>query len=964
MNNVEIHYSSYKYLLGIAGSSSVDMYAGTASEQVSLSSHIGKYEISMDDETWAMATADYGTPIWSVNSNRIVVSAAADGRAATLSVAALPEAQETLSCTLTCQFGEMRSSMDVTVSFHSIPEVLDLADSYRLEYGSPIIIAPTLAGQACTSAETDNEFMTAEEADSGNIKGLLLTAIKYTKSTPLSVTFSVDNLTLTRTVDVSINIPSPYTDEFGNQFFADLQDEKELIIRSAYRGENVTSIEYPDYICGLPVKKIAGPLAKNGTADPERLDVVLPNTITSVYFGNSAMTSIVIPNSVTQMGQNAFSGCAGLESVTLGNGITRLEDRTFAQCTSLTTITLPSTLSFIGKNVFNNCQSLTSISIPDSVTTVGDSAFSGCTSLMYITIQDGDNDVSLGNEVFMNCSAVESITMPDSIKQMGSRVFLQCTNLKYVTFGGGISAIPEGTFSYCTDLSQISIPSTITAIGKNAFAGCSNLSQVFFASTLSAIGTSAFANTHLASQQLPLNISSIGESAFPSSTKLQCEYDSNTARTLSDAGYSFYNPGDTSFALRIIDDKVILVKYTGTGTEVETPWCISGIFNAATEQDGAFYNSGITKVTIGYGVTSIGNYAFASCSQLKSVVLAQGVTSIGENAFSNCRVLSEVTLPDNLSMQLSDLPFTKAVTYITSTNSDTGNMLHDANIIFMDKDGNIHSNVHVDAVPATCLEYGKAEGYKCNVEKCNYTSGFEQVEPIGHEYDDPIYEWNDDYTYVTGILVCKRDDSHRETEMVVATSSVKTKASCEVPGTTAYTSASFTNPVFSKQVKEVQDIPALGHDWNTAVYVWSSDNSTVTASRLCWRNASHVQRESVGTTWKLTKSPTETVKGSRTYTSKPFLNEDFSVQTKLVYNVPALSGLKKLSLPSVLKTIESEAFTGGAFECVIIPSGVTTIGDRAFKDCPNLIYVYVPSTVTSISANAFDDSVIVDKGTK
>jgi hypothetical protein len=88
-----------------------------------------------------------------------------------------------------------------------------------------------------------------------------------------------------------------------------------------------------------------------------------------------------IPNSVTSIGEWAFSGCTSLTSVTIGNGVTSIRWWAFGGCTSLTSVTIPDSVTIIWDNAFSGCSSLTSVTIPDSVTSIGTYALSGCTSL-------------------------------------------------------------------------------------------------------------------------------------------------------------------------------------------------------------------------------------------------------------------------------------------------------------------------------------------------------------------------------------------------------------------------------------------------------------------------------------------------------------------------------------------------------------------------------------------------------
>ena len=166
------------------------------------------------------------------------------------------------------------------------------------------------------------------------------------------------------------------------------------------------------------------------------------------------------------------------------------------------------------------------------------------------------------------------------------------------------------------------------------------------------------------------------------------------------------------------------------------------------------------------------------------------------------------------------------------------------------------------------------------------TKTIENDDALGHDWGEPTYTWNADNSQVTATRTCKRDASHTETETVSTTSAVTTQPTCETKGKTTYTAA-FTNSAFTTQTKEVENVDALDHDWGEATYTWAADNSQVTATRICKRDASHKQEETVDTTSAVTTQPTCETKGKTTYTAM-FTNSAFTTQTKEAENVDAL----------------------------------------------------------------------------
>ncbi len=142
------------------------------------------------------------------------------------------------------------------------------------------------------------------------------------------------------------------------------------------------------------------------------------------------VTEIEIPNTITQIGDDQFSGFENVTSITIPEGVTSIGSSAFYGCSSLTSINIPEGVTSIGSSTFYGCSSLTSINIPKSVTSIGDSAFYGCSSLTSINIPEGVT--SIGSSAFYNCSNLTSITIPSGVTSIGNNAFNGCTNLKTV----------------------------------------------------------------------------------------------------------------------------------------------------------------------------------------------------------------------------------------------------------------------------------------------------------------------------------------------------------------------------------------------------------------------------------------------------------------------------------------------------------------------------------------------------
>ena len=171
---------------------------------------------------------------------------------------------------------------------------------------------------------------------------------------------------------------------------------------------------------------------------------------------------VIIQEGVTNIGENAFSGCTNLIEVTLPNGLTDIGESAFSNCSSLVSINIPNGVTSISYYAFQNCTALKSIVIPDSVTVLRGWLFYNCTSLMSVTLPKNvlDSDSNFGEFMFYNCSNLTTVTLPNNIVRISEHAFNQCSSLR-----------------------SIVIPSGVTEIGRYAFFNCNLLSDVYFDGT-------------------------------------------------------------------------------------------------------------------------------------------------------------------------------------------------------------------------------------------------------------------------------------------------------------------------------------------------------------------------------------------------------------------------------------------------------------------------------------------------
>ena len=241
-------------------------------------------------------------------------------------------------------------------------------------------------------------------------------------------------------------------------------------------------------------------------------DTYIVDKIKKGAFRSSNLISVTIPNSVTSIGNDAFSVCAKLTSVTIGDNVTTIGTSAFQSCFQLASLTIGNSVVTIGQYAFTDCDQLVSVTIPNSVTTIGHSAFWECNRLTSVTIGSGVTSMSDG--VFMDCYNLSSVTILNGVTSIGDFAFSGCTSLKSILIPNSVISIGTYAFKDCS-LESLTIPESVTSIRTGIFMGCTSLASVTIPSSITSIPMEAFTDcTSLTAITIPSSVTTISSDAF------------------------------------------------------------------------------------------------------------------------------------------------------------------------------------------------------------------------------------------------------------------------------------------------------------------------------------------------------------------------------------------------------------------------------------------------------------------
>ena len=357
----------------------------------------------------------------------------------------------------------------------------------------------------------------------------------------------------------------------------------------------------------------------------------------------SALTEVVIPDTVTSVASDAFAYCSALLEITIPNSVTEIKSGVFFRCSNLQTIVLHDAITSIGSLALNGCQKLRELNLPKNLNYIDESALGDCYCLSKIYIDDTNPNFctdSMG--VLYNKSKdtlikfparnnVLNYIIPSTVTKLNNDAMQNCIYLESIELPQNLVEIGWSAFENCIKLQSITIPETVSTIGHSAFSGCTNLTDVSLPDTIPYFGTGVFQKcTNLQGITLPKNMKKLPSYTFQECTSLTAIIWPTELKTIDYSAFMKCN----------------------NLCEITIPDSVTSIGSSAFQDC-----SNLTIVSIPNSVTSIGSWAFYRCSSLTTVtipdsvysIISDNVSSIGMGAFQDCSSLTTVSIPENIT---------------------------------------------------------------------------------------------------------------------------------------------------------------------------------------------------------------------------------------------------------------------------------------------------------------------------
>ena len=503
-------------------------------------------------------------------------------------------------------------------------------------------------------------------------------------------------------------------------------------IKSITFGQNVQSI--PAYLC----------YEMTGINAP----IIIPESVTSIgtqaFYSCTSVPSLTLNKNIKSY-SNQFYSCSGLTKVYYAGTIADWCGITFSTATAnpiyyaknlyidntlVSELTIPSSVTSIGAYQFYNATCLTKVTLPYTITSIGADAFRGCSNLESINLEN--TAVTTVGSGFSGCSKLKSIEFPNSVTTINSSALTNCSSLRKVTFGKNLTSL-DGVPSSCSGLDtvvwNVKNYSTISSYDKGPLYSIrGRIKTITFGPNVQSIPAYlCYGMTGIVRTIVPASVTSIGTQAFYNCTSNKTVINHSALDIVKGAtthGYVAYYASDVyaendtigDFVFGKSDDKDYLVAYLGHDCQITLPTNYRG--NSYAIGDNLFRNNTTANsITISNAVTSIGEYAFSGCSNLNVVYIGNSVLSIGTGAFYDCPQLYKVimlpnTVPSGINSAFQTL--SGRITYVGNTNYASGYNVLGTQRVY----SNLNSYFSVDGIVYALVNPSERT---CDIIDCDYS---------------------------------------------------------------------------------------------------------------------------------------------------------------------------------------------------------------------------------------------------
>lgn len=416
----------------------------------------------------------------------------------------------------------------------------------------------------------------------------------------------------------------------------------------------------------------------SGIVIPSEIDGIPVTTIAADAFNGSSFESIVISETVTTIGSNAFGNCQNLTSIdvsadntsfTSSDGVLFNKDMTslvaYPAGSSTSIYTVPDTVETI-ENAFNGASNLTSVEIPASVSEIHSTAFAGCSSLTAIHVDNYEG--SIANPPWGSNATVYWLTLPENLDPEDIFIFTVDNGITTITgltengkkiknlevpetlCGGTVTTIASSALGETT-ATEVTIPSTVTTIGDqsqfgNYFQSVKTLNYNAASASKLEYYRSAFANTNITTLNIGETVTALADSMFDDMDNLITVNYYGNVTTAGRTNYPVFGSRCEKLTYFNIGENVTQIPANilygvSTVKSIEIPANVTKLGNYA------FAGTGISSIVVPSTITSVGNYVFANCATLTDITLENN--AIGKYMFMNCDALESIVVPSNIT---------------------------------------------------------------------------------------------------------------------------------------------------------------------------------------------------------------------------------------------------------------------------------------------------------------------------